>query len=134
LQTSHVLPALIRKFHEAKVNMMPSVSVWGTGTPIREFLFVDDLADACLYLMNRYNESKIVNIGTGVGISIRDMAEKVKDVVEYEGDLFFDTSKPDGTPIKINDVSFLNQLGWTAKVDLMTGLRLTYEWYKQHFS
>lgn len=132
LEKSHVFPALIRKFHEAKINKEAEVVVWGTGTPIREFLYVDDLAEACIYLMNNYNDDKIVNIGTGVGITIKELSELIKKVVGYEGDIVFDASKPDGTPIKINDISFLNQLGWQAKIDLERGLNLTYDWYKQN--
>ena len=130
LDSSHVLPALLRKFHEAKLNNEPMVTVWGSGSPIREFLYVDDLANACVFLMNNYDGDKIVNIGTGIGITIKELAELVKKVIGYEGAVFFDTSKPEGTPIKINDVSFLSQLGWQAKVDLKRGLNLTYEWYK----
>lgn len=130
LETSHVFPALIRKFHEAKASGARSVTIWGTGTPVREFLFVDDLADACLYLMNTYEGSKIVNIGTGVGVTIQELAEKIAAVVGYEGELVFDRTKPDGTPVKINDVSYLTSLGWTAKVDLEEGIRRTYAWYQ----
>ena len=130
LEKSHVFPALIRKFHEAKINKEAEVVVWGTGTPIREFLYVDDLAEACIYLMNNYNDDKIVNIGTGVGVTIRELAESIAKVVGYEGKLVFDTSKPDGTPIKINDVSYLNSLGWQAKTDLISGIEKTYNWYK----
>ena len=130
LETSHVFPALIRKFHEAKINNEPIVTIWGTGTPIREFLFVDDLAEASIYLMNTYEEDKIVNIGTGVGVTIKELAESIMQVVGYKGELVFDTSKPDGTPIKINDVSYLNSLGWKAKVSLLDGIKRTYEWYK----
>ncbi len=129
LESSHVFPALIRKFHEAKVNGDPEVTVWGTGTPIREFLFVDDLAEACIYLMNTYEDSKIVNIGTGIGVTIRELAESIAKVVGYKGQLVFDTTKPDGTPVKINDVSYLKRLGWQAKVDLLTGIEKTYAWY-----
>ena len=129
LESSHVFPALIRKFHEAKVNGDPEVTVWGTGTPIREFLFVDDLAEACVYLMNTYEDSKIVNIGTGVGVTIRELAESIAKVVGYKGQIVFDTTKPDGTPVKINDVSYLKSLGWQAKVDLLTGIEKTYAWY-----
>lgn len=130
LETSHVFPALIRKFHEAKINNEPAVTIWGTGTPIREFLFVDDLSDACIYLMNTYEEDKIVNIGTGVGVTIKELAESIMQVVGYKGEIVFDISKPDGTPIKINDVSYLNSLGWKAKVSLLDGIKRTYEWYK----
>ena len=132
LSSSHVLPALLRKFHEAKLNKQTSVVVWGSGSPIREFLYVDELANACVFLMNQYDGDKIVNIGTGVGITIKELSELIKKVVGYEGDIVFDASKPDGTPIKINDISFLNQLGWQAKIDLERGLNLTYDWYKQN--
>lgn len=131
LETSHVFPALIRKFHEAKVGNEPTVTVWGTGTPIREFLFVDDLAEACIYLMNMYEESKIVNIGTGVGVTIGELAETIAKVVGYEGTIIFDKTKPDGTPVKINDVHYLNSLGWKARVDLLEGIKKTYEWYQK---
>jgi len=131
LKTSHVFPALIRKFHEAKVNNESTVTVWGTGTPVREFLFVDDLAEACVYLMNTYDDGKIVNIGTGIGVTIRELAESIAKVVGYTGKLVFDPSKPDGTPVKINDVTYLNSLGWKAKINLLQGIKLTYEWYKK---
>ena len=131
LQSSHVLPALLRKIHEAKINRSETVTVWGSGTPIREFLFVDDLANACIYLMNHYDGNKIVNIGTGIGITIKELAELVKTVVGYQGSLVFDASKPDGTPKKINDIGFLSELGWQAQVALEEGLRRTYAWYKE---
>ena len=129
LETSHVLPALIRKFHEAKLENSPTVTVWGSGTPVREFLFVDDLAEACVYLLNTYDDGKIVNIGTGIGNTIQELAEKIGEVVGYQGEIVFDASKPDGTPVKINDVTYLNSLGWKAKTDLMNGLKKTYDWY-----
>lgn len=132
LQNSHVLPALIRKFHDAKKHNEPSVEVWGSGTPLREFLYSDDLADACLFLMNTYNESEIVNIGVGKEISIRQLAEKVKDVVGYKGAIIFDTSKPDGTPRKLTDVSKLYALGWRASTSMDEGLQKTYEWFVTH--
>lgn len=131
LQTSHVLPALLRKFHEAKTGKAETVTVWGSGTPVREFLFVDDLAEACVYLMNHYEDSKIVNIGTGIGITIRELAESIQKIVGFTGSLVFDAEKPDGTPVKINDVSYLHELGWQAKTDLITGLEQTYAWYKE---
>lgn len=131
LASSHVFPALIRKIHEAKVYHAPTVTVWGTGSPVREFLFVDDLAEACLYLMNTYESSKIVNIGTGVGVTIRELAERIAEVVGYTGALVFDPTKPDGTPVKVNDVRYLKSLGWSAKVDLREGIRRTYAWYKE---
>lgn len=129
LESSHVLPALIRKFHEAKVNGDPKVVVWGTGTPVREFLHVDDLADACVYLMNTYAGKNIVNIGTGVGVTIKALAEMVKQVVGFEGDIVYDSTKPDGTPVKVNDITRLAQLGWTPKIKLQEGLAATYRWY-----
>lgn len=130
LETSHVFPALIRKFHEAKLAASPSVTVWGTGTPIREFLYVDDLAAACVYLMNTYDDGKIVNIGTGIGVTIRELAEKIAAIVGYKGEIVFDHTKPDGTPVKINDVSYLKSLGWQAKVSLEEGIKRTYDWYQ----
>lgn len=129
LETSHVFPALIRKFHEAKLHNNTNVIVWGTGTPIREFLHVDDLADACVYLMNTYDDSKIVNIGTGIGITIRELANQIATVVGYKGAIVFDATKPNGTPVKINDVSYLKNLGWTSKIDLHAGIRMVYEAY-----
>ena len=133
LNSSHVLPALMRKFYEAKLAKAKRVVVWGTGDPVREFLYVDDLAEACLHLMNNYGESKIVNIGTGVGITIRELAMRVGTVVGYDGDIIYDATKPDGTPVKVNDVSFLNSLGWKASTDLDTGLQRTYAWYCSQF-
>jgi GDP-L-fucose synthase len=129
LETSHVLPALIRKFHEAKVNGSPSVEVWGTGSPRREFLYSDDLADACVYLMNTYNGNEIVNIGVGKDISIKELAEKVKEVVGFKGEIVFNASKPDGTPRKLVDVTKLNALGWKATISLDEGLRKAYDWF-----
>jgi GDP-L-fucose synthase len=132
LANSHVLPALVRKFHEAKVNGDPTVTVWGTGTPLREFLYVDDLADALIFLMQNYNEVDFVNVGTGQEVSIKDLALTIQAVVGYEGELVFDTSKPDGTPRKLMDVSRLEAAGWTAKTDLKTGIEKTYAWYLEH--
>ncbi|MFO7600901.1 MAG: GDP-L-fucose synthase [Candidatus Desulfacyla sp.] len=129
LKTSHVLPALIRKFHEAKVNGRRSVEIWGTGEPRREFLYVDDLADACLFLMNHYEEDDIINVGVGRDRSIRELAELVGEMVGFEGDLRFDPAQPDGTPLKRLDVSRLNALGWKASVPLKEGIKRTYEWY-----
>ena len=129
LHTSHVLPALIRKFHEAKESNKPFVEVWGTGTPKREFLYSDDLADACLYLMNTYSGNEIVNIGVGEDIAIKDLAEKVKATVEYTGEIQFDTTKPDGTPRKLVDVTRLNSLGWKATTSLDEGLKKAYQWF-----
>ncbi|HDZ23574.1 MAG TPA: NAD-dependent epimerase/dehydratase family protein, partial [Desulfobacteraceae bacterium] len=129
LKTSHVLPALIKKFHEAKVGGHESVEVWGTGKPRREFLYVDDLADACLFLMNNYEEDEIINIGVGEDQSIRELAAIVGEVVGFEGDLRFDPTKPDGTPLKLLDVSRLTTLGWKARIPLKAGIRRTYEWF-----
>lgn len=126
LQNSHVIPALIRKFHEAKVSGQSSVEIWGTGTPMREFLYVDDLADACVYLMNNYNDSEIVNVGTGKDITIKELAYLVKDVVGFSGDIYFNSNNPDGTPRKLLDVSKLEGLGWSYKTSLREGLEKTY--------
>jgi len=125
-ENSHVLPALIRRFHEAKEAGQPSVTVWGSGTPKREFLFADDLAAACVFLMLHYDEKELVNIGTGEDLTIRELAETVKEVVCYEGDIVFDTSKPDGTPRKLMDVSKLHKLGWKHSVELKEGLVQAY--------
>ena len=129
LETSHVIPALIRKFHEAKERGEPRVVVWGTGKPRREFLHVDDLADATVFLMQRYDGEAFVNVGVGQDISIRDLAELIREVVGFEGEIRFDTSKPDGTPRKLLDVSKLNALGWQARISLRDGLQQTYRWY-----
>lgn len=126
-QNSHVLPALIRRFHEAKVNQLPEVVIWGTGTPLREFLFSDDLADACVFLMNNYDEKQFVNIGIGEDLSIKDLAELIRDVIGYKGAISFDSSKPDGTPRKLMDVTKLHALGWKHKVNLREGIQLAYE-------
>ncbi|PEU74717.1 GDP-fucose synthetase [Bacillus cereus] len=131
LHTSHVLPALIRKFHEAKENDAEFVEVWGTGTPLREFLYSDDLADACVYLMNNYEGNEIVNIGVGEDLSIKELAEKVKATVGFTGELRFDTSKPDGTPRKLVDVTKINALGWKATTSLDEGLKKAYDWFLQ---
>ncbi|MDP3111471.1 MAG: GDP-L-fucose synthase [Thermodesulfovibrionales bacterium] len=130
LMDSHVLPALIRKFHEAKVNDKPYVEVWGSGNPKREFLFVDDLADACLFLMENYDKKEIINIGTGEDVTVKELAETVKEVVGYGGEIRFDKTRPDGTPRKLLDVSRINSLGWKAKTPLREGIEKTYEWYK----
>jgi len=132
LHTSHVLPALIRKFHEAKEGNIPNVEVWGTGSPKREFLYSDDLADACVYLMNNYEGNEIVNVGVGEDISIKELAQKVTEVVGYEGEIQFDTSKPDGTPRKLVDVTKLNSLGWKANTSLENGLEKAYQWFLDH--
>lgn len=132
-ENSHVLPALIRKFHEAKVNNSPSVSIWGSGTPLREFMFADDLADAVVFLMEKYSDLQFVNIGVGEDISIKDLALLIKDVVGYEGELEFDSSKPDGTPRKLMDVSKLHGLGWKAKTDLREGIEVAYRDYLDRY-
>ena len=126
LENSHVLPAMIRRMHEARVSGAPSVTLWGTGTPRREFLYVDDLADACLFLMERYDGPDIVNIGTGEDLTIRELAERVRGAVGYGGELAWDAARPDGTPRKLLDVSFLHGLGWRHTVELDEGLRRTY--------
>ena len=133
LNNSHVLPALIRKFHEAKIDNLPSVEIWGTGSPKREFLYVDDLAEACFFLMQTYNEPGLVNVGTGEDISIKDLALLVKKIVNYEGELTFNASKPDGTPRKLMNVNKLHSLGWKHKVDLEDGIQRVYvdEFLKQ---
>jgi GDP-L-fucose synthase len=140
LESSHVLPAMIRKFHEAKENQNKDVVLWGSGSPKREFLYVDDLADACLFLMEKYNPSKkenekgeiFLNIGTGKDLSIKELANTVKEAVNYQGEIIYDTSKPDGAPRKLLDVSKINNLGWKYKIGLETGIRKTYEWYKNN--
>lgn len=131
-ETSHVLPALIRRFHEAKLQNAASVTVWGSGAPRREFLFADDLADACLFLMENYDQPELINIGVGEDISIRELAEMLCDVIGFKGKLEFDTSKPDGTPRKLVDVSRLTALGWRAQTPLRAGLEETYRWYLGH--
>ncbi|MDB6162920.1 MAG: NAD-dependent epimerase/dehydratase [Xanthomonadaceae bacterium] len=132
LQTSHVLPALLRKFHEAKSKGDSQVVMWGTGTPRREFLHVDDLADACVFLTRSYDGEDIVNIGVGEDISIRELAELIAQVTGYEGQIVNDTSKPDGTPRKLLDVSRVNALGWHAKIPLREGVTETYRWFLQN--
>jgi GDP-L-fucose synthase len=131
LENSHVLPAMIRKFHEAKENGAPSVTLWGTGTPRREFLYVDDMADACIFLMERHDGSQIVNIGTGEDVSIAELAGMVRRAVGYDGSIVWDDSKPDGTPRKLLDVSFLRGMGWKHKVELAEGIKMTYETFQR---
>jgi GDP-L-fucose synthase len=126
LNNSHVLPATIRKFHEAKINNNPVVEVWGSGAPLREFLHVDDLADACCFLMEHYNESATINVGSGEEISIKDLALLVKEIVGYSGELTFNTSKPDGTPRKLLDVSRIHKLGWKHSISLKEGIEAVY--------
>lgn len=132
LMGSHVLPALIRKMVDAREEDAPAVNVWGSGTPLREFLHVDDLADACLFLMQHVSEPGPINVGTGQDLSIRAVAEQIRDVVGYEGELAFDASKPDGTPRKVTDVSRIHALGWHHRIPLDEGLRRTVEWYLAH--
>jgi GDP-L-fucose synthase len=134
LQSSHVLPALIRKIHEAKRSNKKSVEIWGTGAPRREFLHVDDLADAVLYLMLSYDDEAIVNIGCGEDLTIRELAETIMSVIGYTGELTFDHSKPDGTPRKLLDVSRVHSLGWRPRITLRAGIEATYAWFKDHAS
>ena len=129
LNDSHVLPALIRKFHEAKENNKSSVEVWGSGSPKREFIYIDDLAEASLFLMNNYNDSEIINIGTGEDFSIKELAEIIKEETGFKGEIKWDTSKPDGTPRKLLDVSKLKSLGWQPSISLKKGIERTYEWF-----
>jgi GDP-L-fucose synthase len=131
LQNSHVLPALIRKFHEAKINQSPSVEVWGTGSPLREFLHVDDLAEACYFLMQRYNDKQFVNVGCGEDLSIKSLAEMIQSIVGFPGELIWNTEKPDGTPRKLMDVSKIKGLGWSPKINLAQGIAAVYQEYQQ---
>lgn len=131
LKTSHVIPGLIRKFHQAKVERKKEVLIWGSGAPRREFLYMDDFADACIFLMNNYNQSEIINVGYGKDISIRELALIIKEITEFDGELNFDNTKPDGMPYKLLDISKINKLGWTAKIDLKKGLKKTYAWFKK---
>lgn len=133
LENSHVLPALIRKFHEARLSGAPAVTVWGSGTPLREFLNVDDLADACLYLMDHYEGNEFFNVGSGQEIRIIELAELVKRVTGYQGEVLLDPSKPDGTPRKVTDISRILSTGWRPKIDLETGIRRTYEWFCEQY-
>lgn len=129
LQNSHVLPALLRKFHEAKIKNEKEVTVWGTGSARREFLHVDDLADACVFLMNNYDNGEIINIGTGEDVSIKEIAELIKEITGFSGEISWDSSKPDGTPRKLLNVSRLHSLGWNYKINLINGLKSYYKWY-----
>jgi GDP-L-fucose synthase len=131
-ENSHVLPALIRRFHEAKETAKKEVIVWGTGTPKREFINVDDLADAAVFLMKNYDSEEIVNIGVGEDISIAELAQLIKEIVGFQGDLKFDTSKPDGTPRKLLNISRLKSLGWSPKITLTEGIKSTYAWFLEH--
>ena len=134
LNSSHVLPAMIRKFHEAKVNGEQPVHLWGTGNPMREFLHVDDLAQACLFLMENYNEDQFINVGSGVDISIKELAEIIAEIVGFNGEIIWDTSKPDGTPKKLMDVSKLEKLGWKAQISLRQGIESVYEIFKSEYN
>lgn len=131
-ENSHVLPALMRRIHEAKVRGDSEVVIWGSGEPLREFLYVDDLADACLFLLDNYDDPQTINVGVGEDLSIRDLAELIADVVGYEGNLIQDPTKPDGTPRKLLDVSRINALGWSARTPLRDGIAATYAWYLDH--
>jgi len=134
LQTSHVMPALIRKFHEAKINKTNTVEVWGSGKPLREFLFVDDMADACIFLLENYEGETHVNIGTGVEISIDNLSKLIKKIVRFDGEIKFNSDMPDGTPRKLLDVSKLHEMGWRHKVELEEGVKLAYEWFREKVS
>jgi GDP-L-fucose synthase len=132
LEKSHVMPAMIRRMHEAKLHGTPNVTLWGTGNPRREFLHVDDLAQACLFLLEHYDDPQTINVGIGKDLTIRELAETVRQVVGYDGELTWDTSKPDGTPRKLLDVSRLTALGWQAQIQLEEGLTHTYAWFREH--
>ena len=129
LASSHVMPALMRKIHQAKVNGEPTVTIWGSGTPRREFLHVDDLAHAILFLLERYSQAQFLNVGTGVDITIRELAEQLMRTVGYTGDLILDRSKPDGTPRKCTDISLIKELGWAPRISLAEGIASTYQWF-----
>ena len=132
LSSSHVMPAMIRKFHEAKVKQAETVELWGTGSPLREFLYVDDMADACVFLLENYSGEQHVNIGTGKEVTIKELAETVKKTVGFTGEIIWNKDMPDGTPRKLTDVSKLHSLGWTHKVELEEGVRLAYEWFAEN--
>lgn len=134
LQGSHVMPAMIRKFHEAKINNMPTVELWGTGAPFREFLHVDDMADACVFLLENYSGESHVNIGTGKELRIKELALMVKNIVGYQGEIVWNSSMPDGTPRKLTDVTRLHDLGWNHKIELEEGIRSAYEWFKENIA
>jgi len=131
IESSHVLPALLRKFHDAKVKAAPTVQIWGTGSPLREFLHVDDLADASIFLMERYSSEEIINVGSGEEISIFELARRIAEIVGYSGEMVMDASKPDGTPRKLLDTSRLNGVGWQPRISLDEGIRSTYEWFSR---
>lgn len=132
LENSHVLPALIRKFHEAKINNKPEVTIWGSGKAKREFLHVDDLASASIFLMKKYDDNEIINVGTGEDISIKELVKTIKEIVDFKGKILWDKSKPDGTPRKLLDVKKLSSLGWSYKISLRDGIKSTYNWYKEN--
>lgn len=132
LNNSHVMPAMIRKFHEAKMNCSPSIELWGTGTPLREFLYVDDMADACVFLLENYSGEEHVNIGTGKEVTIKELAQIVKETVGYQGKIIWNSAMPDGTPRKLTDVQKLHRLGWEHKVELKEGVKLAYQWFKEN--
>ncbi len=132
LNNSHVMPAMIRKFHEARMNLAPTVELWGTGTPLREFLYVDDMADACVFLLENYDGEEHVNIGTGEEVSIKELALAVQEAVGYTGKIIWNASMPDGTPRKLTDVTKLHKLGWRHRVELKEGIRLAYDWFKDN--
>ena len=132
LSTSHVMPAMIRKFHEAKVSNAPHVELWGSGTPLREFLYVDDMADACVFLLEHYSGEQHVNIGTGVEVTIKELAETVQRIVEYKGTIVWNKEMPDGTPRKLTGVTKLHALGWKHQVDLEEGIKMAYNWYVEN--
>lgn len=132
LSGSHVMPAMIRKFHDAKMNNVPSVELWGSGTPLREFLYVDDMADACVFLLEHYDGEQHVNIGTGREVTIRELADTVRRVVGYQGEIVWNPDMPDGTPRKLTDVTKLHNLGWTHKVELEEGVQLAYDWFREN--
>ena len=133
LNASHVIPAMIRKFHEAKANKLEEIILWGTGTPLREFLYVDDLAAACVFLMNNYEDEEHINIGTGEEISIMDLAHVIKDIVGYTGTLYFDNTKPDGSLRKLLDSKKIHELGWKHKTNLLEGITASYKWFLEKY-
>ena len=133
LNASHVIPAMIRKFHEAKANKLEEIILWGTGTPLREFLYVDDLAAACVFLMNNYEDEEQINIGTGEEISIMDLAHVIKDIVGYTGTLYFDNTKPDGSLRKLLDSKKIHELGWKHKTNLLEGITASYKWFIEKY-
>lgn len=134
LESSHVIPAMIRRFYEAKLKNLSEISIWGTGNAMREFLYVDDLADACVYLMNNYNKDEFINVGTGIDITIKELAFMIKEVVGYSGQIIFDASKPEGNPKKLLDVTMLKKNGWKSKVELKEGIEISFKWFNENIS